>query len=172
MLLSKKTPTLAILSFLPLVLWQTSVSASTPVYNHVPKMLVNAERSVARGQSDRVIQLLGNEVENLRRPEMQSTGYGFLCLAHYQKEDYVSAEKFCDKAATTGAPNWSHLNNRGVMRVKLERYDEALVDFKSAASIMLVSAPTSQMHSVKRNISSTVERIESMQKDVILLANQ
>jgi hypothetical protein len=172
MLLFKKIPSLAIVAVIPFALWQTTVSAGTPVYSHTSNTLVKAERSVARGQPDRVIQLLGDKVENLRRPEMQSTGYGFLCLAHYQKEDYVSAEKFCDKAAITGTPNWSHLNNRGVMRVKLERYDEALIDFNRAASIMMLNARTSQMHSVKRNISSTSERIESMRKDAQLLASQ
>ncbi|MEH6516397.1 MAG: hypothetical protein V7742_06920 [Halioglobus sp.] len=172
MLLFKNIPSLTIVAVTLLAPWQTTVSAATPVYSHIPATLVKAERSVARGQPDRVIQLLGNKVENLRRPEMQAIGYGLLCQAHYQKEDYVSAEKFCDKAATTGAPNWSHLNNRGVMRVKLERYDEALVDFKRSASIMLASAPTAQMHSVKRNISSTSERIEPMRNDAQLLASQ
>ena len=162
MFLSKKVPSLAILSLLPIVLWQSELNASATVYNPTPKILVKAERSVTRGQSERVIELLGSKMDDLRRPEQKSTGYGFLCLAHYQKEDYVSAEKFCDKAVTTGSPNWSHLNNRGVMRVKLERYDEALVDFRKAASIMMVTAPNSQMHSVKHNISSIVGRIESM----------
>ncbi|MFT6288581.1 MAG: hypothetical protein ACJA09_003344 [Alcanivorax sp.] len=160
MFLSKKIPTLAILSLLPITLWQSEVNATR--FNHTPTILIKAERSVARGQSDRVIQLLGGKVDDLSRPEQKSAGYGFLCVAHYQKEDYVSAEKFCDKAATTGSPDWSHLNNRGVMRVKLERYDEALVDFRKAASIMMVASSISQRHSVKRNISSTVGRIESM----------
>ncbi len=160
MFLSKKIPTLAILSVLPFTLWQSEVNAT--VFNLTPKVLVKAERSVARGQPDRVIQLLGSKVDDLSRLKQKSTGYGFLCLAHYQKEDYVSAEKFCNKAVTTGSPNWSHLNNRGVMRVKLERYDEALVDFRKAASIMMITAPISQRHSVKQNISSTVGRIESM----------
>jgi hypothetical protein len=162
MFLSKKIPTLAILPLLPIILWQSEVNATK--FNYTPTILVKAERSVARGQSDRVIQLLGGKVDDLSRPEQKSAGYGFLCVAHYQKEDYVSAEKFCDKAVTTGtgSPNWSHLNNRGVMRVKLERYDEALVDFRKAASIMMVTSSISQRHSVKHNISSIVGRIESI----------
>ena len=162
MFISKKVLSLTILSLLPIASWQSEVNASTTVFNPNAKILVKAERSVARGQSDRVIQLLGKKMNDLRWPEQKSTGYGFLCLAHYQKEDYVSAEKFCDKAVTTGAPNWSHLNNRGVMRFNLERYDEALVDFRNAASIMMAPALNSQMHSVKHNISSTAGRIESM----------
>jgi Flp pilus assembly protein TadD len=162
MYLPKKITSLAILSLLPIALWQSEVNASATEFNPTPNILVKAERSVARGQSDQVIQLLDSKVDDLRRPEQKSTGYGFLCVAHYQKKDYVSAEKFCDKAVTSGSPNWSHLNNRGVMRFKLERYDEALVDFRKAASIMMVTAPNLQKHSVKHNISSTVGRVESM----------
>lgn len=165
MLSSKIIFGLAIVSSLPLVLWQSSANASrpagTPLFLQTPNLLLKAERSVARGQSDHVIQLLGGRVDELQRRYLRSSGYGFLCQAHYQKQDYVSAEKSCDKAVTIGRPGWSTLNNRGVMRFKLERYEEALADFEKAASIMMRTSSVSQRRSVRHNISAAGERIDS-----------
>ena len=159
MKLSKRLIGLTILSALPFALWQTTAHASTTVYNPEPKVLSKAERNVARGKPDRAISLLSARVDDLKRPKHRAKGYELLCTAYYQKHDYVSAEMYCDKAATTGSPSWSHLNNRGVMRFQLGQFDEALTDFRHAASIMMMTAPPSEKLAIKRNIAAAYTQL-------------
>ena len=120
------------------------------------------------GEADRAIELLIAKVDDLQRPNLRSKGHALLCKAQYQKQGYVLAEEHCDKAVNLGSPSWSNLNNRGVMRFLLGRYDEALTDFTQASSIMLASAPKSQMLSVKNNIASAQIRAEEGQEYTVI----
>jgi len=159
MLTLKNAAILWLLFGLVLVLLSVKADAGT-VFQQIPSVLEKAERSIARAEPERVIALLSGKVEGLVRPQYRAKGYGLLCKAYYQKQDYVTAEAFCDKAVDRAEPNWSQLNNRGVMRFKLARYADALADFKRAASIMMLRAPLDGRHSVKRNISSAEQKLE------------
>jgi Flp pilus assembly protein TadD len=123
---------------------------------------------VSRGETDRAIELLIANVDDLQRPNLRSKGHALLCKAQYQKQDYVLAEEHCDKAVNLGSPNWSNLNNRGVMRFLLGRYQEALTDFTQAASRMSLSAANSQKWSVKNNIASAQTRAEEAQEYAVV----
>jgi Flp pilus assembly protein TadD len=164
MLTSKKLATLSALAVLPLAFWLNGASASTFVYHQDPIVLKKADRMLLRGEPDRAIELLSATVDDLQRPNMRSKGHAILCKAQHQKQDYMLAEEHCDQAVKQGGPNWSNLNNRGVMRFLLGRYDDALTDFNHAASIMMVSATKSQNRSVKNNIASAKLRLSERQE--------
>ena len=85
----------------------------------------------------------------MRKSSNQAEGYGLICRAYFQQQDFQAAEQNCDKAVTIGggASVWSYLNNRGVMRLLLDRPDDALADFRKAAAMN----PTER--SVRRNMS-------------------
>lgn len=144
----------------PAMAWQANVSAEVLGFNRQPIVLLKAERAVATGNPDRVLALLETRIGNIHRPADQAQGYALICQAHYQKQDYNSAEKSCDKAANTGKPSWSHFNNRGVMRFKLGQYDAALTDFRQAASSMY-SASRVQARSVRSNVAAAQRHLES-----------
>ena len=168
MLTSKRFATISAVAAFPLAFWLNGASASTPVYHQEPIVLKKAERMVSRGEADRAIELLGAKAADLQRPNLRSKGHALLCKAQYQKQDYVLAEEHCDKAVNLGSPNWSDLNNRGVMRFLLGRYKEALTDFNQAGSIMMVSASKSQNRSVKNNIASAQSRAEEMREYTVV----
>ena len=168
MLLSKRFTAISVLMAFPLTFWLTGASANAPVYNPDPVVLKKAERMVSQGEADRAIELLTAKVDDLQRPNLQSRGHALLCRAQYQKQDYALAEEHCDKAVNLGSPNWSNLNNRGVMRFLLGRYNEALTDFTQAGSIMMLSAPKTQMRSVKSNIASAQTRAQETQEYTVV----
>ncbi len=160
MLIAKKLVGLLVIS-VPAMLWQANVSAEVLDSLHLPNVLLKAEKALAKGNPDRVLELLETRIGNLHRPADQAQGYALICQAHYQKQDYDSAEKFCDKAANTGRPYWSHFNNRGVMRFKLGHYDAALTDFRQAASTMYLASHV-QARSVRRNVAAAQQRQVSL----------
>lgn len=160
MLLSKKLVGWVALVSVPSMFWQAGASAGVADHYRLPNALLKAERAVERGDPDRALGLLEGRINDWRHPTSQAEAHAVICQAHYQKRDYVSAEKSCNIAVNTGRPSWSHLNNRGVMRFKLGRFDEALTDFRQAASIML-SASTTQSRSIRSNISAAQRRTAS-----------
>ncbi|MEH6593846.1 MAG: hypothetical protein V7746_26500 [Halioglobus sp.] len=164
MLTSKRFATISAVAALPLAFWLNGASASTPVYHQEPNMLEKADRMLSRGEADRAIELLSATVDDLQRPNLRSKGHALLCKAQHQKQDYVLAEEHCNQAVNLDSPNWSNLNNRGVMRFLLGRYEEALIDFNQAASIMMLSASKSQNRSVRKNIASAQSRAKEVQE--------
>ena len=160
MLQSKKLVGLCLLASLPMIFWQTKVSAGVADTYRLPSVLVQAQQAVEKGKPGRALGLLAGRIDSLRDPDHQAQAHAVICQAQYQQQDYASAEKSCDIAATTGRPSWSHFNNRGVMRFMLGRHDEALTDFRQAASIML-TASQQQSRSVRRNVSAAQRRLAS-----------
>ena len=160
MLLSKNLVGWVVLVSVPGMFWQAGASASVADHYRLPNALQKAERAVERGHPDHALGLLEGRIDGLREPSTQAVAHALICQAHYQKQDYVRAEKSCDLAANTGRPSWNHLNNRGVMRFMLGRYDEALSDFRQAASIML-SASSAQSRSIRSNVSAAKRRMAS-----------
>ena len=160
MLLSKKLVGLVVLISVPSMFWQARVSANVADHYRLPHVLLKAERAVERGNPDHALDLLAGRIDDLRDPSMQAVAHALNCQALYQKQDYLGAEKSCDVAVNTGRPNWSHLNNRGVMRFMLGRYNAALTDFRQAASIM-VSASKEQSRSIRSNVSAAQRRLAS-----------
>jgi len=82
-------------------------------------------------------------------------------MAEYQKHDYISAEKSCDLAVKSDRPNWSHYNNRGVMRFMLGDYEAALGDFRRAASFALMPGSKSESRSIRKNVYATEKILAS-----------
>ena len=164
MFTSKRFTALSVLTALPLTLWLNGASAGTPLYTQEPNMFKKAELMLSRGEADRTIELLSARVDDLQRRNYRSKGHALLCKAQYQKQNYVKAEEHCDIAVNLVRPNWSNLNNRGVMRFSLGRYEDALTDFNKALSIMSFSAPRSQKSSVQYNIDSAQRRATEAQE--------
>lgn len=108
-----------------------TADASSPLHARV---LIQAERALTHGKPERAIALLSTKVDSLRLHEQRARGYALLCKAHFQKEAFTEAERACDAAVQEEEEDahWSHLNNRGVMRLLLGRLDEAEADFESA----------------------------------------
>ncbi len=144
-------------------MWQTPVNASVADTYHLPTVLVQAQRAVEKGNPEHALDLLAGRIEALRAADHQAQAHALVCQARYQQQDYVSAEKSCDIAVNTGRPSWSHVNNRGVMRFMLGRYDEALTDFRHAASIR-VSASLQQSRSIRRNVAAAERRLALKQR--------
>ena len=160
MLLAKKIVGILVVTASAMA-WQANVSADFYGFTRQPIVLIKAERAVAKGNPDRVLELLATRMDNIHRAEDQAQAYALICQAHYQKQNYASAEKFCDKAANIGKPSWSHLNNRGVMRFKLGQYDAALTDFRQAATRMY-SASHAETRSVRRNLAAAERRLAGL----------
>lgn len=99
-----------------------------------PRVLIQAERALTRGKPQVAIELVTPRVEHFALREQRARGYALLCKAYFQLEAFAQAEQACDSAVYAGeeGANWSHLNNRGVMRMLLGRLGEAAEDFKSA----------------------------------------
>ncbi len=137
-----------------------TAAADTINYIQQPSVLAQAERALRRGNSDRALDLL-QRTSNKRKGASEARRQALTCKALYQQQNYERAEVACDLAIAAEQTNWSHYNNRGVMRYKTERYSEALSDFKHAASIM-VAANSKQRRSVKRNISAAELNVRSV----------
>jgi Flp pilus assembly protein TadD len=161
MSLSKKIIGLVSLVLVSGMFWQTGVSAAVINHSHVPTVLLKSERAVVKGQADRALSLLAGKIEDMKDASHRAQGHALVCQALYQKQDYINAEKSCDIAVKEGKPNQSHLNNRGVMRFMLGRYDEALRDFRKAVLIVSVDSP-SLSKSVRRNLSAAERRVNSV----------
>lgn len=141
--------------------WQTQASADTFESHRLPIVLKKAERALRNQDPDRAIDLLKGRIERMRHEVAQVHAHALMCTALYQLGDYVRAEKSCDRAVMSGSPNWSHFNNRGVMRFKLGRYDEALSDFSRAASMALIPASYTQSRNIRKNVSAAQRYSES-----------
>ena len=107
-----------------------------PLTHYQPSLLTKAQRALESGWPDRTLALLEGHTQTLRRARHQAEANSLICLAWYRKGAYDSAERACEKAVKldSGPPAWRHLNNRGVMRARLGRIDEALDDFQAAAA--------------------------------------
>ncbi|MDX1735160.1 MAG: tetratricopeptide repeat protein [Halioglobus sp.] len=119
-----------------LLAWHSRVNAEVVTVQQ-PGVLERAERALERDDPAGAVALLQDRVVDLRRTSYRSDAYGILCRAHYQLGEYVQAEQACDLALDSGgkAIAWSHLNNRGVMRMAQGRLEEAIADFHAAQRI-------------------------------------
>ena len=159
MRLPRNLATALIMAVVSSSLWQSNVSAD--VFDHYkPNVLVKADRALQRGQPDRVLELLTGRIETLRHAPYRGEGYALVCKAYYQNQDFLRAEKACDDAVNATTSNWSHLNNRGVMRYLLGRYDEALSDFRQAAAV------NAKSRSIRENLSAVQNVIRSQGENV------
>jgi Flp pilus assembly protein TadD len=158
MKLIEKLSSILVLATASGMLWQAPAQAD--VFSHYqPNVLIKAERALQSGKPDRALTMLDGRIANLRHVGLQAQGHALVCKAHFQKRDFVSAEQACDKAVNTGegSLSWSDVNNRGVMRLMLGRFDDALNDFHQAA----VMNPGSR--SIHRNISTAKREQQAQQ---------
>src|SRR6056297_281511 len=144
------------------LLWNARANADA-IEHYQPNLLTQAERALERGRPDNALGLLEGRVEGFRRPAHQAQAHAVVCRAWYEKGEYHKAERACDAAVQLdgAALAWSHLNNRGVMRLLLGRVDEALADFHAAAS------KNPQAWSVRRNLAASEE---AQRRDEIVLS--
>jgi len=124
-----------------------------PLAHYQPSLLTKAQRALEWDRPDRTLALLEGRVQVLRRASHRAEANSLICLAWYEKGSYDKAERACDAAVEldTGATAWRHLNNRGVMRARLGRIDEALDDFRAAAA----RNPRARM--VRQNVAACEE---------------
>jgi len=117
------------------MLWHGRANADV-LGHYQPPALLKAEWALERGNPDRALALLDSRKAELRRWRAEADASALACRAWYDKGDFERAEQACDQAVQQGggAAAWSHLNNRGVMRLLLGRTDEAIADFHEAAS--------------------------------------
>ncbi len=163
MLTLKKITAIYVVAAIPFAFWMSGAKAAAPLYTQQPSMFKKAELMLSRGEADSAIELLGSKVDSLQRRSYRGQGHALLCRAQYQKQDFVLAEAHCDQAVELGGINWSNLNNRGVMRFLLGRYEEALSDFDRASMVMLNSTPRSKRLAVDKNIASAQKRLAESQ---------
>lgn len=116
------------------LLWQSRANADT-IDHYRPTVLIKAERALERGNPERALTVLEGNVDGLRRDAYRADANALICRAQYEKGNYAAAERACDVAVELGdGPQaWTHLNNRGVMRLLQGRVEAALEDFEAAA---------------------------------------
>ncbi|MEM9255840.1 MAG: tetratricopeptide repeat protein [Pseudomonadota bacterium] len=117
-------------------LWHARAVADVAEH-YQPPVLQKAERALLRGDPGKAMAMLEESEDSLRRVRERASAQGLICRAFYMQGDVDRAEVACDSAVRLGgnAPNSSHLNNRGIMRLAQGRLDEALDDFQRAALI-------------------------------------
>jgi tetratricopeptide (TPR) repeat protein len=169
MFTSRKINVLSTLFTLLIGFWLNGASAGTLSHITESNTFKKAELMLSRSELDSAIELLGTKVDSFQRRDIKAKGHALLCNAHYQKQDFVIAEEHCDQAVILGDGNWSNLNNRGVMRFMLGRYEESLVDFKRALLPMLLAEKLltgkSQKAAVKSNIESAQRRLAQVDSE-------
>ena len=140
------------------LLWQADAYADA-LDHYQPSVLAKANRALQQGDSGRTLALLEHRVADLRSGSYRAEGYDLICRAYFLQQNFQAAEQNCDRAVRAGgtASAWSHLNNRGVMRLLLDRPDDALVDFRRAAAIK------PGKRSVHRNLSLAQDALRAQQ---------
>jgi len=157
-------------------IWMLSLAAgamvatttSAEIIDHYqPSRLSKAERALDAGNVDRTVALLSDRVSHFNRAASRSRGHSLMCLAHFKKQDFAAAELACHQALSNSgsADRAGHLNNRGVMRLMLGKYEEALVDFEAATSSI------SQRRAAKHNIELALREL-AIQEEAVVLAKQ
>jgi len=131
------------------LLWHSQAGADA-LDHYQPAPLVKAERALERGDATRALGLLDGRVDTLRAGVERAQGHALVCRARFARGEFDLAERACDAAVEEGggAAAWSHLNNRGVMRLLLGRSEEALADFHAAERLNPAAG------SVRRNIAA------------------
>lgn len=122
------------LAAVTMLLWNARANADA-IEHYRPNLLTKAERALERGRPDQALSLLGSRVDSFTHATYQAQGYSLICRAWYEKGDYHKAERACDIAVQldSGTLAWSHLNNRGVMRLLVGNTGDAVSDFHAAA---------------------------------------
>ncbi len=116
------------------LLWHGPVGAETLGYQ--PTVLRKAELALQHGYPDHALALLQGRSAEMRRWRAEARSSDVMCRAFFEKGDYASAERSCDKAVRAGGDSaWSYLYHRGVMRLLLGRVDEGIADLRRAASM-------------------------------------
>lgn len=117
-----------------MLLWNARANADA-LEHYRPNLLTKAERALERGRPDQALGLVESRVEAFTHDTYRAQGYSLICRAWYEKGDFHKAERACDSAVQLGGGSlaWSHLNNRGVMRLLVGRTGEAMRDFQAAA---------------------------------------
>lgn len=113
-----------------------SMAAHADVLNHYqPKSLARAEKALERGNPDLALKLLHHQRAIVGADKFLARSQALTCLAYFQKADYAAAEPACNVAVEQGsqAQLWRYLNNRGAVRLGLERYSDAEADFRRSA---------------------------------------
>jgi tetratricopeptide (TPR) repeat protein len=117
------------------LLWHGPVGADT-LGDYQPTVLRKAELALQHGYPDHALSLLQGRGAELRRWRAEAQGSDLLCRAYFEKGDYASAERACDKAVLAGGESaWTYVYHRGVMRLLLGRVDEGIADLRRAASM-------------------------------------
>lgn len=132
----KKISTLLALATAVAMLWHFEASADTA--NHYqPNRMVRAAEALEHNRPDRTLAMLQGWVEKQRTKSRRAEGHSLMCRAYFLKRDFAKAEEACDAAVLAEGEerNWSHLNNRGVMRLMLGQLNAALDDFQEAAEL-------------------------------------
>ena len=113
-----------------------SMAAKADVLSHYePKSLVRAEKALEQGKPDLALRLLHKQRAIVRVDKHLARSESLTCRAYFQKGEYEAAEPACNTAVERGskADMWSHLNNRGAVRLALGQHAEAEADFRRAA---------------------------------------
>lgn len=122
-------------------------AAQADVLSHYqPHALVKAERALEQGDPDLALQYLHRQRAILGHERYAAASASITCRALFQKQDFGAAEAACNTAVERGnyEAMWSHLNNRGAVRLMLGKYDEALVDLRRASRLNPASRDASR----------------------------
>ena len=130
------------------LLWHSQAKADA-MDHYQPAVLVKAEKALEQGRPFYALRMLDGRVDMLRHASHRAAGNDLLCRAYFQAGQYATAEAACDKAVALGGGEaaWSHVNNRGVMRLMQGKTESALEDFNRASSL------NPKAISVRKNVS-------------------
>ncbi|MFT4615344.1 MAG: tetratricopeptide (TPR) repeat protein [Bacteroidia bacterium] len=140
------------------LLWHSQAKADA-IDHYQPAVLVKAEKALQEGRPFYALRMLDGRVETLQQASFRAAGNDLLCQAHFQTGHYEMAEAACDKAVglNGGAAAWSHVNNRGVMRLLQGKIEAALEDFQRASSL------NPRAISVRKNASLAKKELQAEQ---------
>ncbi|WP_162846166.1 tetratricopeptide repeat protein [Seongchinamella sediminis] len=124
-----------VLVAIAITVWMSAAASADVLSHYEPKSLARAEKALAQGKPDLALRLLRSQRALVRYDKHLARSQSLSCRAYFQQGDYEAAEPACDIAVERGsqANLWSHLNNRGAVRLALGRIDEAEADFRRAA---------------------------------------
>ena len=132
-----------------------STNAHADALSHYePQTFAMAEKALERGNPDRALKLLHSQRAMLSHNKHVGRTEALVCRAQFEKRDFAAAEHACNVAVQRGRHQdmWSHLNNRGAVRLILGRYDEALADFRKATRLNPDSRDARQNYQLARRI--------------------
>lgn len=133
-----------------------STNARADVLAHYePQAFTRAAAALERGNPDRALQELHRQRAIVNHDRYAARKEALVCRAQFEKRNFEAAERACDTAVRRGSHQdmWSHLNNRGAVRLMLGRHDEALADFRKATRLNPESRDARRNYQLARRIA-------------------